>query len=252
MCQVTEVYGKVMVSFSLIIAVWFVVLCAVGCTSKPTPIHANLQPLDRELTFIKNSANTILSETKGEKRIPVIHGEALHIRTSAEQAEIITQNASVTFEDIQNKLNESQKNIDLLNKQIEESKDAHTRRIKSMWLYISAISALVTIAGITFIVFGVRAFGASLVGIGIITIALSYAMIQFATVIAICALILILAIICYSGYLLIKYRKTIKELVVSGEIMKNKEWNDETKQEINEIQSNETKLIVAEEKIMNK
>jgi len=247
MCTYTKSLTSALATMIIGSCLYICILVTLGCSS--TQI---VSPLKNDILEIKKSATTIIDETNKEKRIPVIQTEAKHIITRADSSLMQTQNIENEVENAKLAVEASNLKVTELEKEIEEMNEQHIKKAKSVFVWLSVLGSISIIAGIAMVVFGVRSFGVSLVTIGILTVALCYAFIVYSTIIALTALSLVLAVLIYACYVLYKNRNSIKELITSAEIMKNKEWNDETKKEINDIQSTKTKLIVAEEKIMNR
>ncbi len=244
MCSYAKSVTSAILTMTVSACIYVAILATVGCSTPQI-----VSPLKNDILEIKKSANTIIDETNKEKRIPVIQNEAKHIVTRADSSLMQTQNIENEVENARLAVEASDLKVKELEKEIVEMNENHIKKAKSVFVWLSVLGSISIIAGIAMVVFGVRSFGASLVAIGILTVALCYAFIVYSTIIALTALSMVLAILIYACYVLYKNRNAIKELVTSAEIMKKNNWDETTKNKVNEIQSQDTKLMVSEMKI---
>jgi hypothetical protein len=100
--------------------------------------------------------------------------------------------------------------------------------------------------GIGLVVYGMGKIGIVLTIVSATMASVAYFMAQYAHLVAIAGGVILFCIIGCLGYVVVTNRKALIESLTCFEITKNKTWTEDTKNEVNTIQSNKTKKVIRE------
>lgn len=217
-----------------------------GCNSykledvQPSSITSIKDTLIQQSENIDKTANTIDKNT--EK--PIIKkevGKLLNI------SKVIVKQAPQLI-----KINKAYTDLQIENKKLKDDiKKFIDKNLAYVWITAITIAFFGIIAGIAIIVISKGALGALgieilLISIGALGVAYSLAYYPLFAIIS--GIIILIG----GGFLLVstllkaneRREKELTEVVRTTELVKKKEWNDETKREINTIQSPETQEVI--------
>lgn len=180
--------------------------------------------------------------------------EAITIKSDAEQilginAETLRDTEKIkeinmTLIDAEKKIKDLNDVITDKDKKIAEFQDQALKRAKDLWLIISSFAALVFVAALCITITYSPKIGMPLMMCAVSTISVSYFMVEYMQIVAICGGVITLGVLGFLLYQAYIERKALKESIVTMEISKHKVWNRQVKKQVEEIQSATTKSLV--------
>ena len=215
-----------------------------GTGKQVAPDLPQWENIERSAVAIEGSIGAILesTETLGEVETELAKGnvEVKALETHAEKQEkvakqVVSDNKALLVE------------LEKKEKKLQEYKEGAKQRQQKIWMSVVGFSAILMVFGVFLAVYSNPKMGVSLVISSVACASIAYFMAEYAGYVALAGGSVVLISFGYLVYYTAVHRKALVESIMSFEIAKGKDWeNEKTKTEVSSIQSNVTKKLVSD------